>query len=82
MQPAGGFPGWAVLAFNRLVRLRNQVRNAWADIDVQLRRRHDLVPNLVGAVQGHAGYERSTLEAVIDARSRAQAASGPSAAGS
>ncbi|HEU4828139.1 MAG TPA: LemA family protein [Gemmatimonadales bacterium] len=74
--------GYVVLTYNGLTRLRQMARNAWADIDVQLRRRHDLVPNLVGAVQGHAGYERSTLEAVIDARSRAQAASGPSAAGS
>lgn len=73
---------YIALTYNSLTRLRQTARNAWADIDVQLRRRHDLVPNLVGAVQGHAGYERRTLEAVIDARSRAQAASGPSAAGS
>ena len=72
--------GYVVLTFNGLTRLRQMARNAWADIDVQLRRRHDLVPNLVRAVQGHAGYERSTLEAVIDARSRAQGASGPEAA--
>ena len=74
--------GYVVLTFNGLTRLRQMARNAWADIDVQLRRRHDLVPNLVRAVQGHAGYERSTLEAVIDARSRAQGASGPEAAAS
>lgn len=73
--------GYVVLTYNGLTRLRQMARNAWADIDVQLRRRHDLVPNLVSAVQGHAGYERSTLEAVIDARSRAQRASGPAVAG-
>jgi LemA protein len=49
---------WAVVAYNRLVRLRNQVRTAWADIDVQLTRRHDLVPQLVAAVKGYASHER------------------------
>lgn len=67
---------WAVLAFNRLVRLRNQVRNAWADIDVQLLRRHDLVPQLVSAVQAYAGHERAVLEAATALR--AQAMAGPS----
>ena len=65
---------WAVVAFNRLVRLRNQVRTAWADIDVQLVRRHDLVPMLVAAVQGYAGHERALLEAVTSLRSEAMAA--------
>ena len=65
---------WAVVAFNRLVRLRNQVRTAWADIDVQLVRRHDLVPMLVAAVQAYAGHERSLLEAVTMLRSEAMAA--------
>lgn len=62
---------WAVMLFNRLVRLRNQVRTAWADIDVQLTRRHDLVPSLVGAVQGYAGHEAALLEAVTTLRTRA-----------
>jgi LemA protein len=71
--------GVAVL-YNGLAQLRLLADNAWADIDVQLKRRHDLIPSLVGAVQGHAGYERGTLEAVI-ARNRAAAAQGPGAAG-
>ena len=62
---------WAVIVFNRLVRLRNQVRTAWADIDVQLQRRHDLVPSLVAAVQAYAGHERSVLEAVTQLRGQA-----------
>ena len=62
---------WAVLTFNRLVRLRNQVRTAWADIDVQLQRRHDLVPALVAAVQGYAGHERAVLLAVTQLRAQA-----------
>jgi uncharacterized protein (TIGR04222 family) len=67
--------GWAVLTFNRLTRLRQLGDNAWADIDVQLKRRHDLIPNIVAVVQGHAGYERSTLEALVAARGRALQAS-------
>src|ERR1051325_3188921 len=67
--------GWAVYAFNRLTRLRQLGDNAWADIDVQLKRRHDLIPNIVSVVQGHAGYERSTLEALVAARGRAVQAS-------
>src|SRR2546428_3058202 len=62
---------WAVCTFNRLIRLRQLGDNAWADIDVQLKRRHDLIPSVVAVVQGHAGYERSTLEALTQARSRA-----------
>jgi len=62
---------WAVYVFNRLVRLRNQVRTAWADIDVQLTRRHDLVPQLVAAVKGYAGHERAVLETVIELRQQA-----------
>jgi LemA protein len=62
---------WGVLAFNRLVRLRNQVRSAWADIDVQLRRRHDLVPDLVATVAGYAGHERRALEQVTELRTQA-----------
>lgn len=67
---------WGVLIFNRLVRDRNQVRSAWSDIDVQLTRRHDLVPLLVDAVRAYADYERATLSAVTALRSRA-AAAGP-----
>ena len=64
-----------VLTYNGLVRKRNRVDNSWAQVDVQLRRRYDLVPNLVEAVRGYAGHERETLEAVIEARNAAQAAS-------
>jgi len=66
--------GWAVVTFNRLVRDRNQVRAAWSDIDVQLTRRHDLVPRLVDAVRAYADYERATLTAVTELRARAEAA--------
>jgi len=62
---------WAVVIFNRLTRLRQLSDNAWADIDVQLKRRHDLIPQVVAVVQGHAGYERQTLEALVAARGRA-----------
>jgi LemA protein len=62
--------------YNGLVRLRNQADNAWADIDVQLKRRHDLIPNVVETVKGYAGHERQTLEAVINARNRAVAVQG------
>ena len=64
----------AVWIYNRLVRDRNQVRNAWSDIDVQLVRRHDLVPQLVTAVKAYADYERATLTAVTELRTRAEAA--------
>jgi len=68
---------WGVVMFNRLVRLRQLSDNAWADIDVQLKRRHDLIPQVVAVVKGHAGYERQTLESVVTARGRAvQAAAG------
>jgi LemA protein len=63
---------WLVLRlYNRLVRLRNNVRNAWSDIDVQLSFRHDLVPNLVESVKGYMNHERGTLEALTQARSAA-----------
>jgi LemA protein len=65
-----------VLAHNGLVRRRNQVDNAWAQVDVQLRRRYDLIPNLVATVQGYAGHERATLEAVTAARAGALGAGG------
>ena len=57
-----------VIVYNGLVKLRVLGDNAWADIDVQLKRRHDLIPNVVEAVKGYAGYERGTLEGVIQAR--------------
>ncbi len=63
-----------VVLFNELVAARNQVRAAWSDIDVQLTRRHDLVPQLVTAVQGYADYERATLTTVTELRTRAVAA--------
>ena len=68
---------WLVVTYNGLVTLRNQVANAWKQIDVQLQRRHDLIPNLVNAVRGAMQYERDTLERVVAARTRAVAATGP-----
>ena len=68
---------WAVWSYNRLIGLRNQVTNGWKQIDVQLKRRHDLIPNLVNTVKGAMDFEKSTLEAVISARNRAAGASGP-----
>jgi LemA protein len=65
------------MIYNRLVRLRNQSESAWADIDVQLKRRYDLIPNLVETVKGYASHERDTLEAVITARNKAMHATGP-----
>ena len=72
---------WIVFAFNRLVRLRNQARTAWADIDVQLMRRHDLVPQLVTAVQAYAGHERAVLEAVTQLRAQAVSLKSPAQLG-
>src|SRR3954452_18042342 len=66
-----------VAMYNRLVRLRNRAENAWAQVDVQLRRRYDLIPNLVGSVKGYAAHERETFEAVTNARAAAQQAKGP-----
>lgn len=68
-----------VVIYNGLVRLRVQCDSAWADIDVQLKRRHDLIPNVVETVKGYAGHERKTLEDVVNARSRAMSAQGPAA---
>ncbi|MDX6439325.1 MAG: LemA protein [Gaiellaceae bacterium] len=70
-----------VLLYNRLVRLRNRVENAWAQVDVQLKRRYDLIPNLVETVKGYASHERETFEAVTNARARAQSAQGPAEQG-
>jgi LemA protein len=75
------FAVWFVFAYNRLVRLRNQVRTAWADIDVQLTRRHDLVPQLVSAVRGYASHEQAVLQAVTDLRSQAVALQSPAKLG-
>jgi LemA protein len=81
--------GWVILAgvvlivfiligmYNSLVRLKVTTDNAWADIDVQLKRRYDLIPNLVETVKGYAGHEKGTLEAVINARNRAMSATSP-----
>lgn len=68
-----------VVIYNSLVRLREQADAAWADVDVQLKRRYDLIPTLVETVKGYASHEQATLEAVIQARSRAMAAPGPAA---
>lgn len=66
-----------IMIYNGLVKMRVQVDGAWADIDVQLKRRHDLIPNIVETVKGYAGHERGTLEAVVNARSAAMSAQGP-----
>jgi LemA protein len=66
--------GYLILAYNSLVSLRNQVENAWRQIDVQLKRRHDLIPNLVEAVKGYMQFERDTLTQVVEARNRAVSA--------
>jgi len=67
---------WVVTAYNKLIALKNQVANGWKQIDVQLKRRHDLIPNLVNAVKGAMDFEKSTLEAVISARNKAVSATG------
>ncbi len=67
---------WVVLTYNGLVRSRNQIENAWAQIDVQLKRRYDLIPNLVETVKAYAAHERETLDAVIRARNAGIGASG------
>jgi LemA protein len=72
-----GIPLIGIVFYNRLVGLRNQVKNAWRQIDVQLKRRHDLIPNLVEVVKDYMSYEQETLEKVIQARSRAVSAGSP-----
>ncbi len=67
---------WITVAYNGLIGLKNQVTNAWKQIDVQLKRRHDLIPNLVNTVKGAMDFERTTLEAVISARNKAVSATG------
>ena len=72
---------WAIAVYNRLIGLKNQVENGWKQIDVQLKRRHDLIPNLVETVRGVMEFERDTLTSVMEARSRAVSATGPAQAG-
>ena len=71
---------WAMGVYNRLITLRNRYENAFSQIDVQLKRRHDLIPNLVNIVKGYMGHEKDTLEAVIQARSAAMGATSNAAA--
>ena len=73
--------GWGVLAYNRLVQRRNQTQTAWADIDVQLTRRHDLVPQLVATVKGYAGHEQALLQVVTELRAQAMQQSSPARLG-
>src|SRR4051794_40302110 len=68
---------WIIMIYNQLVAMRQRVGQSFADIDVQLKQRHDLIPNLVETVKGYAAHERGTLEAVVQARSAAMAAQGP-----
>src|SRR4051812_7505991 len=72
---------YGVLAYNGMVRLRNMVDQGWSGIDVQLKRRHDLIPNLVETVKGYAAHEREAFQSVTEARAKAISASGPAAAG-
>jgi LemA protein len=71
------FAIYALVTYNGLVSMRNRIENAWAQIDVQLKRRYDLIPNLVETVKGYASHERGTLEAVVQARNMAMSAQGP-----
>jgi LemA protein len=77
MWALAGLVALAAYLYNSLVALRLRTRNAWAQISVQLKRRHDLIPNLVETVKGYAAHEKQTLEAVISARSRAAGAQTP-----
>jgi len=70
---------YLIFLYNRMVSLRQTVSQSWSDISVQLKQRHDLIPNLVETVKGYAAHERGTLEAVVNARNAAVAASGPDA---
>src|SRR5918997_895933 len=72
---------YAVITYNRLVTLRNRIESSWAQVDVQLQRRYDLIPNLVETVKGYASHEREALEAVIQARAQAISAKGPAEQG-
>jgi len=66
--------GWVIVAYNRLVSLTNRGKEAWADIDVQLKRRYDLIPNLIETVKGYVAHEKTTLESVTNARTQAMGA--------
>jgi LemA protein len=72
---------YLMVTYNGLVRLKVQCDNAWSDIDVQLKRRYDLIPNIVETVKGYAAHEKGTLEAVVSARNQAMTAQGPAAKG-
>ena len=72
---------WFIAGYNGLVRLRNEVKNAWAQIEVQLKRRWDLIPNLLETVKGYMAHERGTLETIAKARAGCMAASGPAQIG-
>ena len=72
---------WLIATYNGLVRLKNRVDEAWSDIDVQLKRRYDLIPNLVNTVKGYAGHEKDLLEKVTEARSKAMQSGGTEKAG-
>jgi LemA protein len=76
---AAAFVAWFVSAYNKLVRLKNQVKNAWHQIEVQLKRRYDLIPNLVEVVKDYMSYEQETLTKVIEARGAALTAKGAAA---
>jgi len=73
------FALWLVGVYNGLVRTKNRVKESWSDIDVQLKRRYDLIPNLVESVKGYAAHESGTLDKVIQARAKAMTAQGPAA---
>ena len=70
---------WLIVNYNRFARLRQHIRESWSDIDVELKRRYDLIPNLVNTVKGYAKHEQETLQHVIEARNRAAASTGPAA---
>src|SRR5215470_608022 len=70
---------WLIATFNRFVRLRQHIKESWADIDVELKRRYDLIPNLVETVKGYAAHERGVFERVIELRNKAAANHGPAA---
>jgi LemA protein len=72
---------YVIFAYNGMIRSRNMVDEAWSGIDVQLKRRHDLIPNLVESVKGYAAHERDVFQAVTDARAKAMSAAGPAASG-